>query len=101
MQLAISSMEFSFNNNKYRQIDGVTMGSQLGPALASSFVGHQEEKLFNVVNRPLAYFRYVDDTFAVFNNEYDCNAFLSTSTPLTPCYVQAIPPAEFRAFLTR
>ena len=77
MQLATSSVEFSFDNNMYRQIDVVAMGSPLGPALANIFVGHQEQKLFNVVNRPLAYFRYVDDTFAVFNNEDDCNAFLS------------------------
>ena len=58
MQLTTSSVEFSFNNNMYRQIDGVAMGSPLGPALANIFVGHQEQKLFNVVNRPLAYFRY-------------------------------------------
>jgi len=86
MQLATSSVEFSFNNYMYRQIDGVAMGPPLDPALANIFVGHQEQKLFNVVNRPLAYFRYVDDTFAVFNNEDDCNAFLSTSTPFTPLY---------------
>jgi len=53
------------------------MGSPLGPALANIFVGCQEEKLFTFANRPLAYFRYVDDTFAVFNNEDDCNTFLS------------------------
>ena len=75
MQLATSSVEFSFNNNMYRQIHGVAMGSPLGPALANIFVGQQE--LFNVVNRPLAYFRYVDYTFAVFNNEDHCSAFLS------------------------
>ena len=84
MQLATSSVEFSFNNNMYQQIDGVAMGSPLGPALANIFVGHQEQKLFNVVNRPLAYFRYVDDTFAVFNSEDDCNAFLSHLNSLHP-----------------
>ena len=84
MQLATSSMEFSFNNNMYRQIDGVALGSPLGLALANIFVGHQEQKVFNVVNRPLAYFRYVDDTFAVFNNEDDCNAFLSHLNSLHP-----------------
>jgi len=68
----------------YRQIDDVAMGSPLGPALANIFVGHQEQKIFNVVNRPLAYFRYVDDTFAVFNNEDDCNAFLSHLNSLHP-----------------
>jgi len=84
MQLATSSVEFGFNNNMYRQIDGVAMGSPLGPALANIFVGHQEEKLFSFANRPLAYFRYVDDTFAVFNNEDDCNAFLSHRNSLHP-----------------
>ena len=33
MKLANSSVEFSFNNNMHRQIDGVAMGSPLGPAL--------------------------------------------------------------------
>jgi len=60
------------------------MGSPLGPALANIFVGHQEQKLFNVVNRPLAYFWYVDDTFTVFNNEDDCKAFLSHLNSLHP-----------------
>ena len=64
MQLATSSVEFSFNN-MYWQIDGVAMGSPLGPALANIFIGHQEQKLFKVVNRPLAYFWYVDDMFTL------------------------------------
>ena len=50
MQLATSSVEFSFNNNMYRQIDGVAMGSPLGPALANIFIGYQEEKLFLVAD---------------------------------------------------
>jgi len=84
MHLATSSVEFSFNNNMYRQIDGVAMASPLGPALANIFVRHPEEKLFNFVSRPLEYFWYVDDTFTVFNNEDDCNAFLSHLNSLHP-----------------
>ena len=83
MQLATSSVDFSFNN-MYRQIDDVAMGSPLGLALPNIFIGHQEEKLLNFVNRPLAYLRYVDDMFAVFNNEDDCNAFLSHLNSLYP-----------------
>ena len=83
-QLATSSVEFSFNNNIHPQIDGVTMGSPLGPALANIFVGYQEAKLFNITKRPLVYFRYVDDTFAVFNNEEDCNTFLTHLNSLHP-----------------
>jgi len=41
------------------------MGSPLSPALANIFIGHQEQKLFKVVNRPLAYFWYVDDMFTL------------------------------------
>ena len=43
MQLATSSVEFSFNNNMHRQIDGVAMGSPLGPALANIFVGYKKQ----------------------------------------------------------
>ena len=52
------------------------MGSPLGPALANIFVGYQEEKLFIDNNQPLIYFRYVDDTFAMFEDELNCNRFL-------------------------
>ena len=84
MQLATSSVEFSFNNNMHRQIDGVAMGSPLGPGLANIFVGYQEAKLLNIAKRPLVYFRYVDDTFAVFNNEEDCNTFFIHLNSLHP-----------------
>ena len=76
MNIATTSVEFSFNNKMYKQIDGVAMGSPLGPALANIFVGYQEEKLFIDSNLPFIYFRYVDDTFAMFEDEFNCNRFL-------------------------
>ena len=76
MNIATTSVEFTFNNKMYKQIDGVAMGSPLGPALANIFVGHQEEKLFIDNNQPLICFRYVDDTFAMFEDEFNCNRFL-------------------------
>ena len=68
----------------YRQIDDVAMSSPFGPALANIFVGYQEAKLFNIAKRPLVYFRYVDDTFPVFNNEEDCNTFFTHLNSLYP-----------------
>ena len=62
----------------------VAMGSPLGPALANIFVGYPEAKLFNIAKRPLVYFRCVDDTFAVFNNEEDCNTFFLHLNSLHP-----------------
>ena len=46
MERVISSVEFSFNDIMYRQIDGVAMGSPLGTALANIFVDYNETKLF-------------------------------------------------------
>lgn len=76
MHSATSTVEFSFNDTIYRQIDGVAMGSPLGPALANIFVGYYEEKLFSDMPKPSVYFRYVDDTFAIFRNEKESEEFL-------------------------
>ena len=80
MQTATSSVEFSFNDTMHRQIDGVAMGSPLGPALANIFVGYYEAELFKKVNKPMVYYRYVDDTFAAFNNEEIAMLFSPTLT---------------------
>ena len=60
----------------YRQIDGVAMGSSLGPTLANIFVGFCEANLFNKIYSPL-YYHYVDDTFCLFKNEKDADLFLT------------------------
>ena len=43
---ANTPIEFSFTDTMHKQIDDVAIGSQLGPALASTFVEYYEEKLF-------------------------------------------------------
>jgi hypothetical protein len=70
-----SSVEFSFDDVMYRQVDGVAMGSPLGPILANVFVGHHEKLLFSKVTKPMLYYRYVDDIFACFSNEAACDEF--------------------------
>ena len=76
MQTATCSVEFSFNNTMHKQIDGVAMGSPLGPALANMFEAFCESKLFRNTKKPLLCHRYVDDTFVAFNNEENCEQFL-------------------------
>ena len=82
MQTATSLVEFSFNNTIYQQTDGVAMGFLLGPALANIFVGYQKTKLFLNMKKPLICYSYVDDTFVVFENEDNCEKFLSSLNSL-------------------
>ncbi|MEL6802794.1 MAG: reverse transcriptase domain-containing protein, partial [Bacteroidota bacterium] len=85
MNQVTSSVEFSFNNCMYRQVDGVAMGSPLGPALANIFVGYYEKILFSSVERPPVYVRYVDDTFAMFEDVADCREFHDRINNLHSC----------------
>ena len=68
----------------YKQTDGVAMGSPLGLALASIFVGYYEEKLFSQTQKPPTYFSYVDDTFAIFDDEAEADEFLTKLNCLHP-----------------
>ena len=83
MKSAISSVEFSFNNTMCKQTYGIAMGSPLGPALANIFVGYYEEK-FSQTQKPTAYFRYVDDTFAIFDREAEADEFPTKLNCLHP-----------------
>ena len=75
MLISTRGVEFSFNNQMYKQLDGVAMGSPLGPALAKIFVGFHESRLFDNTVKPGVYFRFVDDTFAIFGSELGCDHF--------------------------
>ena len=57
MLIAKQRVEFSFNNQMYKQLEGVAMGSPLGPALANTFVGFHESRLFDNTVKPGVYFR--------------------------------------------
>ena len=84
MKIAATPVEFSFNKIMYRKIDGVAIGSPLGPALANIFVGYYESKLFNKISKPTVYCRYVDDTFSLFQRETDFQKFLNCFNSLHP-----------------
>ena len=59
---------FIFNSKFYKQIDGVTMGSPLDPALANIYICSFENKRFKDYPhslKPVFYRLYVDDIFAL------------------------------------
>ena len=84
MLLATRGVEFSFNNQMYKQLDSVAMCSPLGPALANIFVGFHESRLFDNTAKPGVYFRFVDDTFAIFGSELGCDHFQEKLNLLHP-----------------
>ena len=61
----------------YKQTDGVAMGSPLGLALGNIFAGYYEKKLFSQTQKPPTYFRYVDNTFVIFDHEAETDEFLT------------------------
>ena len=84
MKSATSSIEFSFNNTVYKQTDGEAIRSPLDPALADIFVEYYEEKLISQTRKLPIYFRYVDDTFAIFDHEAEADEFLNKLNCLRP-----------------
>ena len=62
---------FTFDNEYYSQLDGVAMGSPLGPTLAITFFCHFEKQWLSDCLQdfcPNIYRRYVDDIFVTFNS---------------------------------
>ena len=66
--LFATSGQFLFNDQMFKQIDGVSMGSPLAPTLANLFLSHMEQNWMNEECSPLYYARYVDDCICVFDD---------------------------------
>ena len=67
-----------YNNNYYKQVDGVAMGPPLGPALANIFMCSFESKwLWGCSNdfKPVFYKHYIDDIFALFSSPDHADKF--------------------------
>ena len=78
--LATSESVFTFNDNLYAQVDGVSMGSCLGPAYANAFLCFHEKHWLDecpIAYKPLYYRRYIDDTFLIFRAKDHVQQFLS------------------------
>ena len=84
MLIATRGVEFSFNNQMYKQLDCVAMGSSLVLALANIFVGFHQSRLFDNTAKPGVYCQYVDNTSVTFHSELDCDYFQETLNLLHP-----------------
>ena len=75
---ATSGSHFLFDGKFYDQIDGVAMGSPLGPVLANLFMAHHEKDWISGFQSSTISFykRYVDDIFCLMENEVEAKKFL-------------------------
>ena len=75
---ATAQTHFYFDGKIFDQVDGVAMGSPLGPALANLFMGYYKQKWLESDHGRLVKFyrRYVDDIFCFFENEHQAQTFL-------------------------
>ena len=64
LEIATRHQLFQFDGQLYQQIDGVAMGSPLGPLMANALMCSVEERLKTQGKIPDYYKRYVDDTLS-------------------------------------
>lgn len=72
------SIEFSFNDIMYKQIDGVAMGSLLGPALANIFVGYHEGNISDIT---VQQYYFASNPCIVFQLDLCCRTFAKMFFP--------------------
>ena len=79
LMICTTETPFKFEGRTYLQVDGVSMGSPLGPLFADFYLSHLENTLLSQedeVTNPPFYVRYVDDILAVFNLESHIQQFI-------------------------
>ena len=80
LNLSVKNCHFLFDGVLYKQVDGVAMGSPLGPLFANIFLSfHEKSWLADCPSnfKPLFYRHYVDDCFLIFQSLDHVLPFLS------------------------
>ena len=78
LSLATQESYFIFNDCLYKQRDGATMGSPLGPAMANVFLSFYEIQFLEQCPeefKPVFYRRYVDGIFVLFESAEHLSKF--------------------------
>ena len=86
-ELVLTLNCFSFAGNYYKQINGVAMGTRMGPSYANLFVGYVEHQFFNQYNgpKPELYGRYIDDCIdAISSSREELDQFITSVNSFHP-----------------
>ena len=72
LKLVFENNFFTYNENYYKQVIGIAMGTKCGPSIANIYISCLEEK-YLTIHRPLAYYRFIDDIFTITEANFDIN----------------------------
>ena len=78
LNIATKETFFMFNNKYYKQVDGVAVGSPLGPALANIYMCSFESKWLQDCSndfKPVFYRCYIDEIFVLFSSPDHADQF--------------------------
>lgn len=78
VRIATKNQLFKFEGKLYEQVDGVAMGSPLGPLMANAFMCRIEKQLERANKMPIFYKRFADDTLSVMPDSEAASEFLET-----------------------
>ena len=87
VELVLTLNCFSFADNYYKQINGVAMGTKMGPCYANLFVGYVEHQFFNQYDgpKPDFYGRYIHDCIdAILSSREELNRFITSVNSFHP-----------------
>ena len=84
LEVSTKNQLSQFQRVLHEQVDGVAMGSPLGPLMANAFMCNIEEQLTNQNKMPTFYKRYVDDTLNIMPDVQAASTFLSTLNEIHP-----------------
>ncbi|CAF1601783.1 unnamed protein product, partial [Didymodactylos carnosus] len=86
LEIATKDSHFIFNDKIYCQLQGIAMGSPLGPLFADVYINYLETKLKRrlVTNGVLYWKRFVDDSFVIVKKDADINKLLKILNSFDP-----------------
>ena len=85
LELCVSDCFFSFNNEFYKQIYGLPMGSPISPVLANIYMEFLESRLLPTVSGSIIeWCRFVDDVYAIVPDTLNIDEFLVKLNDFNP-----------------
>jgi len=86
IECILTNNNFTFSDKHYLQLTGTAMGTRMAPKYANIFMANFEKQLLSISqNKPLHYFRFIDDIFMIWTSGLDnLKTFIESANNLHP-----------------